>query len=67
MEFGILLLQERTGERVSSIAHKHLHDPEQTSVRILEEWIAGKGRYPVTWNTLIETIRMHSTTSSTEV
>jgi len=31
-------------------------DSEQTSMEILEEWIAGRGKHPVTWNTLIEVI-----------
>ena len=55
--FGTLLLEERTGERVNAIAHKHAHDCEQTNVEILEEWIAGRGKCPVTWNTLIEVLR----------
>ena len=56
--FGTLLLEERTGERVSAIArdHKHMHNSEQTSMEILEEWIAGRGKQPVTWNTLIEVL-----------
>ena len=52
--FGTLLLEERTGERVSAIAHKHAYDCEQASLEILEEWVAGRGKQPVTWNTLIE-------------
>jgi len=54
--FGILLLDERTGERIDSIAHKHNHDSEQTSREILEEWIASRGKHPITWNTLIEVL-----------
>ena len=54
--FGTVLLEGRTGERVSAIAHKHMHNSEQTSMEILEEWIAGRGKQPVTWNTLIEVL-----------
>jgi len=54
--FGTLLLEERTGERVSAIAQKHMNDSEQISLEILQEWIAGRGRHPVTWNTLIEVL-----------
>ena len=54
--FGALLLEERTGERVSAIALKHMYDSEQTSFEILQEWIAGRGRHPVTWDTLIEVL-----------
>lgn len=54
--FGTLLLEETTGERVKAIASKHMYDSEQTTVEILEEWIAGKGKHPVTWNTLVEVL-----------
>ena len=55
--FGILLLDDITGERVSAIAEKHMNDAEKVIVNILEEWIAGKGKHPVTWKTLTETLR----------
>ena len=38
------------------MAHKHAYDCEQTSLEILEEWIAGSGKQPVTWNTLIDVL-----------
>jgi len=31
-----------------------MNDSEQTSMEILKEWLAGRGKHPVTWNTLIE-------------
>ena len=54
--FGTLLLEERTGERVGAIAQKHMYNSEQASLEFLQEWIAGRGRHPVTWNTLIEVL-----------
>jgi len=54
--FGTLLLEERTGERVNAIALKHRNDSEQTSMEILEEWIAGRGKHPINWSTLIEVL-----------
>ena len=54
--FGILLLEDRTGERVSAIAEKCMNDAEKTTANILEEWIAGKGKCPVTWKTLTEVL-----------
>ena len=54
--FGTLLLEDRTGERITTIAHKHMHDSERATMEILHEWIAGRGRHPVTWNTLIEVL-----------
>ena len=34
-----------------------MNDAEKVNVTILEEWIAGRGKRPVTWETLIETMR----------
>jgi len=31
-----------------------MNDSEQTSMEILKEWLAGRGKHPVTWNTLTE-------------
>jgi len=55
-KFGTLLLEDRTGERVNAIIRKHMNDAEKVNETILEEWIAGKGRHPVTWGTLTETL-----------
>ena len=54
--FGTLLLEDRTGERVNAISLRHMNDAEKVNVTILEEWIAGRGKYPVTWKTLTETL-----------
>jgi len=54
--FGILLLEDRTGERVSAIAEKHMNDAEKITANILKVWIAGKGKHPVTWKTLTEVL-----------
>ena len=34
-----------------------MNDAEKVNVTILEEWIAGRGKHPVTWETLIATMR----------
>ena len=54
--FGTLLLEDRTGERVNAIIRRHMNNAEKVNVTILEEWIAGRGKYPVTWKTLTETL-----------
>ena len=54
--FGTLLLEDRTGERVNAISLGHMNDAEKVNVAILEEWIAGRGKHPVTWKTLTETL-----------
>ena len=39
------------------MAHKHLNDAEQINTEILQEWLTGRGKQPVTWATLIEVLR----------
>ena len=55
--FGTLLLQDRTGERVNALSLRHMNDAEKVNVTILEEWIAGRGKYPVTWKTLTKILQ----------
>ena len=43
--------------RVNSIAHKHKNDAEQINGEIIQRWIAGRGKCPVTWGTLTEVLR----------
>ena len=40
-----------------SIAHKHRDDAEQINMEVLQQWINGRGKQPVTWKTLIEVLR----------
>ena len=56
MAFGLLLLEDSTGERVDALANEHRNDSESITVAILAEWIAGRGRHPVSWRTLIEVL-----------
>ena len=51
-QFGILLLNDHTGAIVDGIAHQHLKNPVDINIEILQQWIKGKGRKPVTWRTL---------------
>lgn len=34
-----------------------MNDVEKVNISILEIWIAGKGKLPVTWETLTQTLR----------
>ena len=54
--FGIFLLEDTTGERVDALTQKHGNDAEKITVAILAEWIAGRGRHPVSWKTLTEVL-----------
>ena len=39
------------------MAHKHSNDAERINTEILQEWMTGRGKQPVTWATLIEVLR----------
>ena len=54
-EFGILLLNDGTGERVKEIAEKHDSDNDR-NLEILRQWINGNGTKPITWATLVDVL-----------
>ena len=54
--FGILLLNDKTGGRMNIIEDECRGKPERIVLRILQEWLEGKG-LPVTWESLIQTLR----------
>ena len=56
-QFGILLLEDSNGARVRTIEHKCQRDAEQINMEILQEWIHGRGRQPVSWEILTEVLR----------
>ena len=51
LKVGILLLEDEA--RVKSIEHRYREDSEQIITEILEQWINGNDKQPVTWGTLI--------------
>ena len=55
-QFGIILLEDDDGTLVDGIAHKNFNNPEKINIDILTEWLRGKGRKPVTWRTMINTL-----------
>lgn len=56
-DFGVLLLDDRTGARLEALEHEHRCNAEHINSKILQEWIAGKGKHPVSWKTLTEVLR----------
>ena len=54
--FGLFLLDDSTGAKVCNIDHKHGKDAEQINTEILQEWLKGRGKQPVSWRTLIEVL-----------
>ena len=57
VRFGTFLLDDRNGSRIKIMAHKHLNDAERINTEILQEWMTGRGRQPVTWTTLVKVLR----------
>ena len=68
-QFGLHLLGDPNGTRVTNIERKHREDTEQTNTEILREWATGRGRKPVNWETLTEVlhdIELHTLASEIE-
>ena len=55
-EFGIFLLEDSNGVRVRNLELKHLKNADEINTEIVQEWIAGRGKKPVTWGTFIEVL-----------
>ena len=55
-DFGLFLLEDHNGTRIRALAHKHSNDSNEINVEVIEEWVAGKGKHPVTWKTLTEVL-----------
>ena len=55
--FGILLLNDTVGSRVRALKKECQGDADDIILRILQEWLEGRGFGPVTWETLIKTLR----------
>ena len=53
-KFGIQLLQDDKGNIVAGIEKMKLGNPGDITVQILRQWLQGKGRKPVTWQTLVK-------------
>ena len=55
-DFSKFLLEDDTGARTRSIAYKHRDDAEQINMEVLRQWINGRGKHPITWETLTEVL-----------
>ena len=56
-KFGTLLLEDKTGNEVDNIRIAKHDNPLLIKVEILRQWLLGKGKEPVTWQTLVECLR----------
>ena len=55
--FGLHLLNDPNGTRVCSMEIKYNQDAERINTEIVREWATGRGKKPVTWETLTEVLR----------
>ena len=56
-ELGYILLNDSDGAIVDQIIDDFHHKSEKIVKEILKRWIRGKGKHPVTWETLIDALR----------
>ena len=54
--FGTILLEDDSGARVDNIVHEYRERAERINTEILQEWLTGRGKQPVTWETLVEVL-----------
>ena len=50
------LLQDTTGVVIRSLEEEYPYQVHQITLNILQQWIEGKGRQPVTWATLTDVL-----------
>lgn len=55
-QFGIMLLNDETGARVTAIEKELGHNARDINCRVFQLWLSGKGRQPVSWDTLVTTL-----------
>ena len=54
-QFGLHLLNDPNGTRVRNIERDY-RETERINTEILQEWATGRGKKPVTWETLTEVL-----------
>ena len=54
---GTLLLNDDTGDITDAIIDECRENASRINCKILQQWIQGKGRQPVTWDTLVGVLR----------
>ena len=56
-DFGILLLNDDSGDLISSIERKQSQNASGINVEVFKMWLQGRGKQPVTWDTLVAVLR----------
>ena len=55
-QFGILLLEDHTGERIRAMEKELRSNAQDINYRVFQEWLCGNGKQPVSWVTLISVL-----------
>ena len=55
-QFGILLLEDKTGAHISALEKELVKNAQDINYRVFQEWLHGKGRRPVSWEILISVL-----------
>ena len=55
--FGLHLLDDPNGTKVHNLELEYRQNAERINTEILREWATGRGKKPVTWQTLTEVLR----------
>ena len=54
--FGIGILDDSNGDKVTSIAHQNQQNPQSITLDILTEWVQGRGIPDRTWGGLLNVL-----------
>ena len=55
-DFGTLLLNDESGEKVQAIVNEHKGKAKSINREIFREWLRNRGASPVSWRTLIDVL-----------
>ena len=55
--FGVTLLEDENGVNVRNLERNHTNNIVDINTEIIQKWIAGRGKKPVTWGTFIKVLR----------
>ena len=58
MHFGILLLEDDYGVRILSITKECRDQAEEINIRILQQWLGGRGKLPSTLVAVLQDIEL---------
>ena len=61
-DVGVFLLEDETGARIKSIDETCRGNPKRINDEVLQQWIEGIGKMPVTWQTPVKVLHDSSLT-----